>query len=91
MTDIDKIVDVITNRVEKELSRRLGDTNTAPCNSCASSKVCDSKNVIGSVNQGAARIGSTVSIESAPCAHVAPLIDHTLLKPEATREEIKRM
>ncbi|MBI2375000.1 MAG: deoxyribose-phosphate aldolase [Deltaproteobacteria bacterium] len=28
---------------------------------------------------------------AAPCSHVAPLIDHTLLKPEATRDEVKKL
>jgi len=90
MTNIDHIVDVITERVEKELSRRLG-TTAVDCASCANKNSCDSTKVIASVDQGAARIGSTVSVEDAPCGHVAPLIDHTLLKPEATRDEIKRM
>jgi deoxyribose-phosphate aldolase len=49
---------------------------------------CDTVNVIGAVNLGAKRVGTNGPIEDAPCGHVAPLIDHTLLKPEATREEL---
>ena len=90
MTNIDQIVDVIASRVEKELSRRLGDS-VAPCKTCVNSAKCDSKAVIGSLTEGAVRIGSTASIEDAPCGDVASYIDHTLLKPEATRDDIKKM
>ena len=90
MTNIDQIVDVIVSRVEKELSRRLGNSATS-CESCASSEKLDIEAVTQSLNEGSVRIGSTVSIEDAPCGHVASYIDHTLLKPEATRDDIKKM
>lgn len=63
----------------------------APCSSCAARGACEPRAVIGAVNLGAPRIGSSGPIEAPPCAHVAPLIDHTLLKPEATKDEIRTL
>lgn len=93
MSDIDRIVDVITKRVESELRARLTASTgpVAPCASCPASTKCDSKAVIGSINLGAKRIGTDGKIEAPACAHVAPLIDHTLLKPEATKEELRQV
>ena len=93
MTDMDGIVDVIARRVETELQRRRsgGSPDHAHCSSCGTRDKCEPQSVIGSINNGAIRIGSTVAIESPPCAHVAPMIDHTLLKPEATRAEVRQL
>lgn len=97
MTDIDRIVDVITKRVEQELVRRKGASrlpvanDAAPCGDCSVRGGCNPTQVIGNVNAGAERIGGVAGIEAPPCAHVAPLIDHTLLKPEASRDEIQKV
>lgn len=92
---IEEIVDVITKRVEAELRARLGSQSTtapvAPCATCPVNTKCDSKVVIGSVNLGAKRVGTSGKLDGAPCGHVAPLIDHTLLKPEATKEELRQV
>lgn len=99
--DIDRLVDVISSRVREELARRgagggaplaaakSSGGSVAPCDSCAARGSCSPKVVLGAINEGAARIGATPGLEGAPCHHVAPLIDHTLLKPEATREELR--
>jgi deoxyribose-phosphate aldolase len=91
--DVDRLVDLIAHRVERELTRRAETASReARCGDCKARSHCDAPRVIGSVNAGAARIGSTVQAEGAPpCAHVAPLIDHTLLKPEATRDEVAKL
>jgi deoxyribose-phosphate aldolase len=92
--DIDRLVDLISSRVEAEMKRRtprpMAD-GVAPCGSCGTSQCCDSKAVIGSINAGASRLSAISGVESAPCSYVAPLIDHTLLKPEATREEVRQL
>jgi deoxyribose-phosphate aldolase len=41
------------------------------------------------VEAGADRVGNTLG--GVPRAEIAPLIDHTLLKPDATREEVARL
>lgn len=61
------------------------------CGSCPVRKHCDPVRVLGSVSQGAKRIGVSGPVDAPPCAHLAELIDHTLLKPEATREELKKV
>ncbi len=105
MSNVDKIVDLITERVEAELTARLGSANpsgaptsagphagpVAPCATCKVAGKCDAKNVIGSINLGAKRIGTSGPIEDTPCGHVAPLIDHTLLKPEATKAQLSKV
>lgn len=92
MSDIDRIVDVITRRVEAEIGQHLKHAGpVAPCASCAVRDRCEPQAVIGSVNLGAKRIGTNGAIEGPPCGHVAPLIDHTLLKPEATKEELRKV
>jgi deoxyribose-phosphate aldolase len=47
--------------------------------------------VLGSVNLGAKRLSTSGPVESPPCSHVAPLIDHTLLKPDATKDELRKV
>lgn len=90
--DLDRVVEIISERVEAELKRRstVGE-NVAPCGDCSISGSCNSSQVIGSINQGAKRVAAVGQIESAPCSHVAPLIDHTLLKPDATKEELAQV
>ena len=88
--DIDRLVDLIAGRVQAELARKKpAASGTAPCDTCKARGSCSPKAVLGAVNEGAARIGATPGLEGAPCHHVAPLIDHTLLKPEATRDELR--
>jgi deoxyribose-phosphate aldolase len=91
--DIDRLVDLISSRVEAEMKQRAPRPadGVAPCNTCGTAKCCDSKAVIGSINAGASRLSANPGVESAPCSYVAPLIDHTLLKPEATREEVRQL
>jgi deoxyribose-phosphate aldolase len=92
---MEKIVDVITQRVEAELRARMAAApsggKVAPCATCPAQSKCDSKAVIGSINQGAKRVGTDGKIDAPPCSHVAPMIDHTLLKPEATKEELRQV
>jgi deoxyribose-phosphate aldolase len=89
---MDRIVEVIAQRVEAELARRTaGQGPVAPCSTCPARSKCEPRSVIGNINLGAKRIGTDGPIESPPCSHVAPLIDHTLLKPEATRAELEEV
>lgn len=96
--DVDQIVDMIARRVEGELTRlgvrpAAGPAASAgrQCASCDAKGCCDVKAVTGSLDQGAQRVGTSGFLGAAPCAHVAPYIDHTILKPEATREELRKV
>lgn len=94
-TNVDQLVETIARRVEAEIERQLGrvplPTDLAPCATCKAGVHCEPKRVVGAVNAGAKRIGVEGLLEAAPCGHLAPLIDHTLLKPEATKEELRKV
>lgn len=90
--DMDRLVELIARRVEGALSvsgpRAHGE---APCGACGVRGACDKKVVQAALETPGTRVGANPGLETAPCAYVAPLIDHTLLKPEATRDEVKQL
>ncbi len=92
---VDRLVEVIARRVEAELEQRLRVMQPAAeasgCGSCKAVGVCDTRMVHGSLDHGARRIGASGPVEVAPCSHVAPMIDHTLLAPETTRDQLKKV
>ena len=90
---MDQIVEIIARRVQGELAKvGGGHALAAPqCQSCDAKGCCDVKAVVGSLDNGAHRVGTSGFLGAAPCAHVAPYIDHTILKPEATREELRKV
>jgi deoxyribose-phosphate aldolase len=92
---LDRLVDVITKRVEAELEKRARPAapveKVAHCGACDARGSCEPKKVLTAINAGAIRLGASPGVEAAPCSHVAPLIDHTILKPEATREELRQV
>ena len=57
------------------------------CTSCGSCVIRRPWSVRAMEGAGAVRVGAPTGIGDVPSA-LAPLIDHTILKPEATREEI---
>lgn len=91
--DVDKLVDIISRRVESAMQGGGAKAGHVPesCKSCDAVGCCDAKTVTGSLEQGAKRIGTDGPLGAAPCAHVAPYIDHTLLKPEATRDQLRQV
>lgn len=69
----------------------LGDLDVCrPCMSCGGCVTRRPKTVREMVQNGAARISSTAGWLPAE-ADIASLIDHTLLKPDATRAEIEQL
>jgi len=98
-TDVDRLVDLITDRVRA----RLGGTASAPasgrgmctndeapgedCASCGACVVRRPWSVRAMEGAGALRVGAALGVGSVP-ADLARLIDHTLLKPEATRADV---
>ena len=103
MSDVDRLVDLITARVRERLGgaggrlpvvkpRDRGDCNDdeAPGSDCASCGSCVIRrpwSVRAMEGAGAMRIGAPAGIGAVP-ADLAKLIDHTLLKAEATRDEV---
>src|SRR3954467_9594735 len=106
MSDVDRLVEIITQRVKERLNgtpgaklnvlpRDRGECNddTAPgedCASCGSCVVRRPWSVRAAEEAGLARVSAAPGVGAVP-ADLAKLIDHTLLKPEATRDEIIKL
>lgn len=93
--NLDQLVETIARRVEGELAQRIGiapaPAGASSCTTCDARSVCNAKAVHGALDGGATRVGAAGLLEASPCGHVAPMIDHTLLKPEATKEELRKV
>lgn len=100
---VDELVDLITRRVAERLqginaasahSRCEGDDcvkSTWSCNSCGLCIVKKPQAVDNLINFGAARVGANVGISSQVDTKLASMIDHTLLKPDATQDELTKI
>lgn len=103
--NIDKLVDAITERVAARLTemgitaRPSGvDTTSGTCgasdDACNNCGLCVVKKP-GAVNNivylGAARIGANAGVGPQMDTKMASMIDHTLLAPDATREELLKV
>ncbi len=106
MSDVDRLVEIITQRVQERLNaqpaaklallpRDRGDCvdDSAPgedCGECGACVVRRPWSVRAAEGAGAMRVGAALGVGSVP-ADIAKLIDHTLLKPEATRDEVVKL
>jgi deoxyribose-phosphate aldolase len=104
MTDVDRLVEIITQRVQERLAapgklalapRDRGECtdDSAPGEDCGSCGVCVVRrpwSVRAVEGAGAMRVGAALGTGPVP-ADLARLIDHTLLKPEATRDEVVKL
>lgn len=116
MSDVDRLVELITQRVQQRLgapgaaaagtAAKLGASlalaprdrgectdDSAPgedCASCGSCVVRRPWTVRAVEGAGASRVGAPGGIGAVP-ADLGKLIDHTLLKPEATRDEVVKL
>jgi deoxyribose-phosphate aldolase len=99
--NIDDIVEVITRKVAERLQQMgvldaagttaavgciIGDRECIDCGHCATKKPEAVRNIL---NSGADRIGSKTGINGSKISReLAGMIDHTLLKPDASREQL---
>jgi deoxyribose-phosphate aldolase len=106
MSDVDRLVELITQRVQERmqgqpraklnvLPRDRGpcEDDAAPgedCASCGSCVVRRPWTVRAAEEVGAVRVGAALGIGEVP-ADLAKMIDHTLLKAEATRDEVVKL
>jgi deoxyribose-phosphate aldolase len=104
MSDVDQLVEIIARRVQERLDGRTklavvprdrGECidDGAPGEDCASCGVCVVRrpwSVRAMEGAGAMRVGAALGVGQVP-GDMAKLIDHTLLKPEATREEVVKL
>jgi len=107
MSDVDRLVEIIAQRVQERLGsqpaavrlalapRDRGDCvdDSAPgedCGSCGACVVRRPWSVRAAEGAGAMRVGAALGVGAVP-ADLGKLIDHTLLKPEATRDEVVKL
>ncbi len=107
MSEVDRLVEIITQRVQERLSaqpaaarlalapRDRGECNddSAPGEDCAGCGACVVRrpwSVRAAEGAGAMRVGAALGVGAVP-ADLGKLIDHTLLKPEATRDEVVKL
>jgi len=103
MTEVDRLVEIVTQRVQERLApgklalvpRDRGECNddSAPGEDCAGCGVCVVRrpwSVRAMEGAGAMRVGAAAGVGAVP-ADLGRLIDHTLLKPEATRDEVVKL
>ncbi|HZF37967.1 MAG TPA: deoxyribose-phosphate aldolase, partial [Blastocatellia bacterium] len=84
--ELEKLVEQITDQIVARLrSERVHDSNGVDYADCSPHTLACA------LNAGASRIGLAWGQRGAASADVAGYIDHTLLKPEATREEIEKL
>jgi deoxyribose-phosphate aldolase len=99
--ELDRLVDTITERVRSRLGRSLPvvqasgrgpctDDNQEDCSSCGSCVIRRPWSVRAIEAAGATRVGAPSGIGKVD-GDFAKMIDHTLLKPEAQREDIVRL
>lgn len=94
-SDIDRLVDIITDRVRARLGRDRGPctSDSGPDNDCSTCGACVIRRPwsVRAIEQaGASRVAAPNGIGKVD-ANVAGMIDHTLLKPEATREDVVKL
>ena len=99
--DIDHLVDVIAARVRERLGRSLPvldprnagpctDDNDQDCESCGMCVVRRPWSVRAMEDEGASRVGAPLGVGDLTGAEapLAKMIDHTLLAPDATRDDV---
>ena len=96
---LDEIVDVIARRVSARLQEmgvtpKLAVAGCAGGDMCVNCGLCVEKKpeaVNNIVNFGATRIGANPGISAQVDTKLAAMIDHTLLKPDATRDDLLKV
>jgi len=93
MQDFETVVERVVKEVLDRLSREgmsTGDTECTVCVSCGKCVEKAPRAVENIKNAGAARVSSSPGIAGVK-ADLGGLIDHTLLKPDASRQDIEKL
>ncbi len=92
--DLERIVDTVARRVERTLLEQLRATPcTVPSEQCSGEGLCAARrpaDVEAIRDAGACRVGASLGVGPVR-EDLARLIDHTLLSPDATREDLARL
>jgi deoxyribose-phosphate aldolase len=89
--DIDQLVDIIASRVKARLGPSSSQSSSG--DACGKCNICPkdtTKPLKAIMEGGGVRLGTTPGNGAVTCG-VAQYIDHTLLKPEATRADIEKL
>jgi len=100
--ELEKLVEEIVKRVSEKLSQiginskitgeavecKLTGDNCVYCGLCIVKKPDAMKNIVDS---GAVRLSANLGVTKNPDAGLAGMIDHTLLRPDATKEELEKL
>lgn len=86
-TDLQRLVEIITEEVIA--AQRRASTHPAQCDCHAVLYECCPDRLRGVLDAGATRIG--LHATGGTAGTVASMIDHTLLKPDATRAEVQKL
>ena len=100
--NIDQLVEIIAKRVSERLNSMgaMGGGSYSDstcvcskdtCNNCGLCVLKKPEAVNNIISFGAARIGTNIGMSGSIDTKLAHMIDHTILKPEATREEITKI
>ncbi len=87
--ELEKLVEQITDQIVSRLNKDR-EWSGSPGSIDKDQTQCSPHHIACALQAGASRIGLGLG-EAAAGADVASYIDHTLLKPEATREEIEKL
>jgi deoxyribose-phosphate aldolase len=93
MQDFDAVVERVVREVLGKLGKEGVTSPSTECSVCVSCGKCVEKvpDVVEKIkNAGAARISASPGIGSVG-GTMAPLIDHTLLKPDASRADVEKL
>ena len=86
--DLQRLIDIITEEVlSAQASSRAGSSSRCDCHSVILD--CCPDRLRGVIDAGASRLG--VHAAGGAAGSVASMIDHTLLKPDATRADIEKL
>jgi deoxyribose-phosphate aldolase len=88
--ELEKLVEQITDQIVARLKAERSPNANEDANG-ADFADCSPHSLACALNAGASRIGLAWGQSAAASADVARYIDHTLLKPEATREEVEKL
>lgn len=91
---VDTLVEQIAQRIQAQLDGKASPPGcvgvSSACDTCRGCHVHRAEDVRTLAGMGAAGIAAGTGHE-APAANLAPFIDHTLLRADATRDELKKL
>ena len=91
MADIERLVDQITRTILERLAAGGGESLSLSGGGESDASYCSPHHLACALSAGAVRLGLPWGRAAAVTVDVARYIDHTMLKPEATRGEIERL